>query len=179
MWRSSIKVSASEGVFTLSQQVCVNMRLVKYETGLPRLLSQTKQIQITRTSEMWGFCCFSCADRSLRGVFHAVILWRFVRLNASDVYRNLFSLVNVVWGSPVKPHRHILSTQLRLVLELKAFSWITCKGNNTQRALSTVLWGFAQTASQTLQCVKVCLLQMVSVCYTYHFVYEHWSMSYI
>lgn len=54
---SSIKVSASEkGVFTLSRQVCVNMRRVKYETGLPPLLSRTKQTQITRTAELGGFC---------------------------------------------------------------------------------------------------------------------------
>lgn len=52
-------MSDSEGVFTLSQQVCVNMRLVKYETGLPPLLSQTKQIQITRTVEMGGFCFYA------------------------------------------------------------------------------------------------------------------------
>lgn len=32
---SSIKASASEGVFTLSQQVCVNMIHVKYELELP------------------------------------------------------------------------------------------------------------------------------------------------
>lgn len=32
---SSIKVAASEGVFTQSQQVCVNMSRVKYEPGLP------------------------------------------------------------------------------------------------------------------------------------------------
>ena len=35
------------------------MRLVKYETGLPLLLSQTKQTQITRTAEMGGFCFFA------------------------------------------------------------------------------------------------------------------------
>lgn len=55
---SSIKVSDSEGVFTLSQQVCVNMKLVKYKTGLLPLLSQTKQIQITRTAEMGGIVFF-------------------------------------------------------------------------------------------------------------------------
>lgn len=32
---SSIKVSAADGVFTLPQQVCVNMSRVKYEPGLP------------------------------------------------------------------------------------------------------------------------------------------------
>lgn len=56
---SSIKVFDSEGVFTLSRQVCVNMRLVKYKTGLLPLLSQTKQIQITRTAEMGGICFVS------------------------------------------------------------------------------------------------------------------------
>lgn len=52
-------MSDSEGVFTLPQQVCVNMRLVKYETGLLTLLFQTKQIQITRTAEKGGFCFFA------------------------------------------------------------------------------------------------------------------------
>ena len=32
------------------------MRRVKYETGLPPLLSRTKQTQITRTAELGGFC---------------------------------------------------------------------------------------------------------------------------
>lgn len=32
---SSIKASAVDGVFTLPQQVCVNMSRVKYEPGLP------------------------------------------------------------------------------------------------------------------------------------------------
>lgn len=59
MQGSSIKLSDAEVVFTLSQQVCVNMRRVKYETGLPPLLSKTKQIQITRTAEMGGFRFFA------------------------------------------------------------------------------------------------------------------------
>ncbi len=66
---SSIKVSDSEGVFTLPQQVCVNMRRVKYETGLPPLLSQAKQTQITRTAEMGGFCFLAAPVVCLESYF--------------------------------------------------------------------------------------------------------------
>lgn len=69
---SSIKVSDSEGVFTLSQQVCVNMKLVKYKMGLPPLLSQTKQIQITRTAEMGGIFFF----------FFFLYVWRVFLMRA-------------------------------------------------------------------------------------------------